>query len=528
MVSENLSSLLTPLDRVKIISLLDYDKKIFPLKATKKHLELLEFISTEKRGCVCATRGFAKSSYTHLVFLPTEIIFSQKDMTIIVVMNSFDKATDWTANTREVLDRAISAGFKLKKGDTWGRSSFEVINEFGKVISIAASSPSKDIRGTNKKFVRPTLVICDDLESAAPNAQINATTKGGREKLNAYFFSDLLPSLSDNARVIVIGTILHKEGLINSLLNDPSFNNFEAPAIINGKSVWAIKMPLTKEDAQKLKEQYPNRKDIESIEEIRDRLILHGREDEFYREYLCKPFSDDSTIFRREFFKYFDGVIYENEIEEYTIQDSMQERKFTCKKIVGIDVGGEIIPLNKLDRYIAIDNASSGRDHTVMIACARYEDKLFVLEIRGGNRWSPFEKGLNLIQLLIEWKCNFGGESGGMQNEYFYIYKEMVARFRETFYNKGFYPNMDELKHYGKAKNVRIAQLEPLFRSGKILFNKKDPMLPYLENQLLDFNIDTDNRDDYPDALSYNLQKFGFIKFEDKKENFMSNNLLSF
>lgn len=516
---------ITPLERLKIISHLDFDKRILPLRLTTKHLELIEFIDTQNRGVVCASRGFAKSSIAHNIYNPTHAILSQIDECIIVVMNSHEKAKEWLKNTREIIDRAIMAGFRIERG-SWGADSFELKNEFGKVVSFGASSPKRDIRGTNKNFSRPTRVLCDDLESAAPNAQINALSASGREKLNGYFFADLLPSLADSAKLTVIGTILHKEGLINKLLHDPTFAKFVAPAIVDGKSIWREKMPLTREDAEKIRALNPKRKDIESLEEIKERLIANGREDDFYREYLCLPMSEDSKIFKKEYIKTFDCVVYGEDIQTIKIRDALDTQTIIIRDVIGIKVDGEVIPRSKLDVFLCIDNASSGYDATAMTIGAKYNDCLYICDISGGVKWSPFKKCCELLRLIIEWRTSFGTEKGGVQNEYFYIYKEFIAKYREEFLKRNFYPQMTELTHAGKAKNIRIAQLEPFMRMGKFFINKQCDKTPMVIMQFMDFDINADNTDDYIDSIAYFLQHFGFVSFKQKKETFLNNNIL--
>lgn len=518
----------TPIEMLRIISLIDYDKRIMPLRLTRTHLKLLEFIATETRGVVNACRGFAKSSVTHNIFTPTYSLFSQKDDCIIVSMNSHDKAKEWITNTRQVIERFIKAGFKIEKGNYWGAESFELRNQFGSILSFGASSPNRDIRGTNKNFSRPTLVICDDLESASPNALNNALTAGGREKIERYFFSDLLPSLGDNGRLIVIGTILHKEGLINKLLHDSTFSHFTAPAIVDGKSIWEEKMPLTKQGAEKLKEKYPKRKDIESLEEIRNRLEQNGRIDDFYREYLCLPMSDEHKIFRREFIKYFDGVVYGENIRTIDVEDALGKETILVREVIGIKVDGEVIPRSEFDAFLAIDNASSGKDATAMIVGAKWNGNLYICDINGGVRWNPFKKCCELLRILLEWRVSFGSEKGGVQNEFFYIYKEFIAKYRHLFLEQNFYPQMLELSHCGKAKNIRIAQLEPFMRMGKFFIDKNSHKTPMVIMQFLDFDINSDNTDDYIDCIAYFLQHFGFVSFKNEASKpQLSNNILS-
>lgn len=286
-------------------------------------------------------------------------------------------------------------------------------------------------------------------------------------------------------------------------------------------------MPLTKASADVLRAKYPHRKDIESLEEIRDRLETNGRIDDFYREYLCLPMSDEHKIFHREYIKYFDGVEYGENVKSIEIQDSLGRETIFVREVLGIRIDGELIPRRSLDAFLAIDNASSGKDATAMIIGAKYQGCLYICEISGGVNWSPFKKCCELLRLTVEWGVSFGTEKGGVQNEYFYIYKEFLGRFRE-FYTRGFYPQMSELSHGGKAKNIRIAQLEPFMRMGKFFMNRSDHRTPMVLMQFVDFDINADNTDDYIDCIAYFLQHFGFVTFKAQENpRQLNNNILS-
>lgn len=507
---------LRAIDRLKILKSIDHDKKILPQKSTAYHLALLDYLTATMRGVVCAYRGFGKSTTTLGHFLPTEGLSSERDLCILINTNSQAKSQDWIKTIRLVFERFIQYGLKCEKGDMWGNSGVHFINENEKSIILAPMSPQKDIRGTNKYFERPTHIICDDLETNSPNASINARTAQGRQKMRSYFFSELLPSLSSESKLIVVGTILHKDGLIAQLLRDTTFHSFILPAIVDGKSAWPSKFPLENSDIPKeLSDK------VESIETIKKRLYEKGMHDHFYREYMCEPASSQSKIFSSNMFSYFDGLVYDEEVEHIEIKDNLNKNTISVRRPTGMKINGLIIPLNskEVKVFLCIDNASDGGDAHAMVVAASYAGRIYVLEVAGGVKMTPFDKSCELLRLLLEYRCDYGSEKGGMQNDYFYINRNTILNYQEHFQKRNFFPQSNELKPHGKAKAVRIAQLQIPMREGRIIFNRQCPNMTILESQLLDFVIDEDGRDDYIDALAYFLQVFGFVSFEYQKSN---------
>lgn len=504
------------IDRLKLVKLVDTSNKILPFKSIPKHLEFLDFLSSATMGVGCAFRGFSKSTNAHAVYLPTFCLETTRDQNILTCFNQSGKAKDWLANTAAVLELFMRAGFDLRKGEVWNRSHISLVNENGCYINIGAMSIMQDIRGSNKNFERPSLIICDDLESVAPSAQINSKTKSGRDKVFNFFFSDLQPSVGTGGRIIVLGTILHKDGLINTLLNNPEYSSFVCPAIVDGKSVWTNRLPLTDEEAEKRSKELGTK--VVSLNSIKNAMINDGMGDDFFREYLCEPCSDDAKIFDLNDFKYIDGIQYKDGVEQFEIYRTTAGQRVLYKTLVVSDpksviVDGNEIPVSELNPTIIVDPASDGRDYHAIVVASRYGDKLIVLDMDGGIRVDPFEKQLKLLKLMLEWRTlRVGYEKSGGLNEGFYTLKNLIEEYMHYFSKRGFYPDLVDIRTGGMSKNTRISYLQPLYKSGRIYHNGSNAFNLVLEEELIDFNIDVESKhDDFMDALAYFLQELNFI-----------------
>lgn len=511
------------LTRFKLTKIIDTQNKILPLKNTHHHLAYLEWIDSVSRGVAAMFRGFGKSTLMHGVYTPTRALENKEDDNIVVITNTSKKTKDFLANTAYALEGYMQSGFNIEKGRFWRSDTLQAVNEFGAKTTFSGFSPMQDIRGLNKEFERITLAICDDLESTAGDTSMNARTKAGREKMENFFFAELLPALdSSNGKLIVIGTILHRDSLISKLLKDPSFSHLVIPAINEeGKSNWPNKLPLTDEDAKKLKEKRGIDGDIESLETIKRRLYAIGQPDMFEREYQCRPTSEDSILFKREMFGYIENIIYEKK-EPYIIkiQDALNsgEVKINFPKTIK-HKGLEIDPF-KYKRRIAIDPSSDGGDKTAFVVGVQWGRDLLIVDSFGTSKMSPFEKAKHLLRLTLEWKIPiFGMEKSGTLNEYFYIFKELLERHRKDFINLGVaIPEMIGLSTGGKSKNIRISQIEIPAREGRLFFNKRMSCCSQIEQELYNFDINIDNEeDDFIDALSYLLVMFDFVEREKKE-----------
>ena len=102
-----------------------------------------------------------------------------------------------------------------------------------------------------------------------------------------------------------------------------------------------------------------------------------------------------------------------------------------------------------------------------------------------------------------------GIEKASMQNDFFDTIDEMQKA------NNLRIP-VEPLSHGGINKNIRIANLEPLFLVGKIYFCDKDLLTSELEAQFLAFDIDIEgSNDDYIDTLAYQHHFIRDRTFED-------------
>lgn len=480
--------------------LIDADKKFMKMPSPKTHLAILDLLNeTNKFTLITASRGFSKTTLVNQIWLPNYIMETKKKEFILIVSNSTAKAKGILNDTKSALNMIINAGFKMKK-IKWN-NVIEIINENNVSIHIESRSVTQDIRGEKRDFLRPSLIICDDIESKAMSSPFNTKTANGRGKLKDFFYSDLLPSMSEDGRIIVVGTILHKDSLIANLLSNKSWKSLVVPVYENGVSNWKSRFPLTKQDALEINKGKNFNELITSIEEIKEQWFSEGKHSEFYQEYLCQPVADEKKIFNPSDFKYFKGLSW-GENEFFKIENSLETQTLVIRKPISVLLEDREIGINEFVIKCSMDLASDGTDESVIIVGGMFENKLYMIEALGGH-WSPFQKVCAVLEVVKTYKpIAFGIEKAGAQNDFFYTAKVASEQYKTPI-------PIVSLFHKGRAKNIRIAALEPYFKTGGIILNAKCKNLNKLESELIDFDIDTEaKKDNYCDALAYQLQMF--------------------
>lgn len=516
---------ITPLDRLKLAKFVA--PEMFENKSPKFHLEILEhFNQPIKYLAASLYRGAGKTTIVNKVDTFSSLYYDHEEYTQIF-SSTQDKAKKFLNDIKTMIISGIQKGLDIQKGSIWSSTEIEVIINYsidgvGKKCFIEALGAGQDPRGGSYNFKRPTKQIFDDIESKT--GQYAIRTKANREKLKEWFYGDCLPSLDPiKGKVKFIGTILHQDSLLMMLLKNPEWKSYVKAIISDGKSSWSDRFPLTdKEAIIKSKEIYlktGKKVEIKSIESIRRELYAQGKHDLFYQEYLCLPQSEEKKLFNSKDFRYFSHIEYSDKIKSVTFKNAKESKEILAKEPLNIVLkDGTKIPLSSCYIYSTMDLASDGKDKTAIITVA-YDGKgnWYLLDISCGH-WSPFEKSVNAIRVQMQFKpIRFGIEKASAQNDFFYTID--VAQ-KET----GIRIPVEELRHGGVNKNIRIANLQPLFFIHKIYFNLDDPNTSELEAQLSGFDIDIESLvDDLMDTLAYHThftKNRSFERDDDDEEEF--------
>lgn len=458
--------------------------EIFENRSPFVHKKILEFLDKPaKRKIVEMFRDGAKSTLLNNIYILKRIFFDEEPY-IWIISDNGRKARSFLRKIKRVALKMQGRGWDIRKGDIWNENESEFIVN-GKVCGVACFGAGEDPRGytSSESGKRPTLVIGDDILSRE-----KAKTKEQREKLKDWFWSDVEPAIHTNGEILLIGTPLHEEDLLNECIKSGEWAYLIVPILINSRSAWSDRKPL------------------DWILKKKHSLFEKGMHKTWYNEYLCVPQGDENQLFKPEMFNYFKKIEFEVSEEVLTMGNAKEKKTIHIRKPTHIVLeDNSKIPLEDCVIYSTMDLATeSGRDKTVIVTCA-YDTagNMYIIDINAGY-WSPFYKSLMSIKSYKEFHpLRFGIERAGAQNDFFYTI-DVACKESKTFIP------VEELSHKGVAKNIRISNLHPLFAAGKIYFNKNDINTSFLEAELSSFQLDIESsHDDVSDALAYQLY---FIK----------------
>jgi len=416
----------------------------FKKKTPDFHKEVISYLIDEDKKLIAlgAPRGHAKSTLVDLLYL-LWVILNKKAKFVLLISDTYSQAVLFLDAVKAELEgnELIKQLYGKLESKNWSEGEI-IVNG----IMIKALGAGMKVRGLKFRENRPDLVIIDDLE----NDEL-VQSKDRREKLERWFNGALLPSLSEdgNARVIVVGTILHFDSLLAKLLQDKTYKNWfkkTYKAIMDGKALW---------------EEHLN---LEQLEEKKKQYTENGQLYLFYSEYMNEPVSSENARFPIEKFSYFTE---------------------------------EEIAKKQLKTFITIDRAYSKEktaDSTGIIVNSVDNDNNWY--IRQAERFKGTEQ--ELIDKIVDLKLYYQPVKIGIEQKAFeYTIKPNLER---TMRERNCFFVVEELKDGGQNKNRRIESLVPRFLSKSMFFKETQTDLI---DELITFPKAV--HDDLSDALAYQM-----------------------
>ena len=394
-----------------------------------------------KKIAIGAPRGHAKSTITDLVYLAW-VVCTQKAHFVLLISDTYSQSVLFLDAVKGELEsnEKLKAFYGHLSSKKW--SEGEIVANDVMVKSLGAGMK---VRGLKFREFRPDLIICDDLENDEA-----VENKDRREKFERWFTGALLPSMAKDARVIVIGTILHFDSLLAKLLDPTKYSGWYKKtyrAINDWGALW------------------PEHLSLEELEEIKQEYISQGQVFLFYQEYQNDPVSSEFQKFKLEKIKYYeDGDLVTKDFRTYITID----RSYSLEKTADFTA--------------------------IVVVSVDKENKWY---IRMAERFKGTEK--DIIEKIFDLHSYFHPELFGIEQKAFkYTLKPALddeMRKRNAFFK------CIELKDLGRGKNVRIEGLIPRFESGSVLLKRDQTDLI---DELIKFPKGV--HDDLIDALAYQLE----------------------
>lgn len=244
------------------------------------HKEWIDLMQNYKKIAIAAPRGHAKSTWFSYIYILHQILFNQRKF-IILISDTVEQAEkqlgeiveQLETNEKIIRDFGNIAGFipdSVKEKKKW--TVKDIITLTG--VRVTAAGWKTKLRGVKHKGLRPDLIVVDDLENDE-----NVESEDQRLKVKNVFGNSIMNLGHDTTQIIVIGTILHFDSLLMSIINNPG------PG-------WKIKLyKAIKEDNTPL---WPERWTMEMFQEKIDDPV-QGRI-KFEKEFMNNPLDPSTQI----------------------------------------------------------------------------------------------------------------------------------------------------------------------------------------------------------------------------------------
>ncbi len=326
---------------------------------------------------------------------------------------------------------------------------------------IIAKGAEQKLRGLIWNGSRPDIIICDDME----NDEL-VMNKERRDKMRRWFSGALLPSLADRGIIRMVGTILHSDSLLESIMPNPS----EKLTITEGlkqstkkKTLWkAVKYRAHSPDFQTLL--WPEKKKPEDFKLLYEEAVRNGMTDTYSREYLNYPIDEAVSFFKRSDF----------------VASKEEDKKL------------------KLNYYITADLAISEEekaDFSVFMVGGIDEDKRIHIK----NIIRERMDGKEIVDTLIQLQRTYDPIAIGIEDMQIskaigpFLYEEMIKQ--NTFIS------LFPLKHGGKDKVTRARSIQARMRARGVKFDADEDWFPNFQDECLTFP--RGKHDDQVDAFAY-------------------------
>jgi predicted phage terminase large subunit-like protein len=419
--------------------------------------------SMHKKVAIAAPRRHAKSTAITFAYLLACVLFRQRSY-VLIVSDTVTQATQFLQEVRKELvdNERIKELFGIK--DFAKDTEDDIIVNFtdGKQFRIAAKGAEQKLRGLKWDKKRPDLVIGDDME----NDEL-VMNKERREKFKRWFYGALLPSLSANGIIRIVGTILHEDSLLNNFM--PSV--WDKYTVVEPLKIWS-KNSLASWKSIKYRAHTDTFKNIlwpqmyskEIFLTMRQDYLDRGILDVYSQEILNEPIDQTDAFFRKADFL-------------------------------------PIMPDDKkkqLNYYITADLAISleeKADYSVFIVVGMDENRIIHIKDVIRERLDSRE----IVDLAISLHKSYMPELFGIEE--MQISKSIGPFLREEMFKHNAFINLKPLKHGGKDKTTRARSIQGRMRAHAVKFDKSADWYPTFEDELCKFPRGT--KDDQVDAFAY-------------------------
>ena len=416
-----------------------FGKHCFPTALRKStppfHAEVYANLADDekRRVLIAAPRGTAKSTVTTLIYPLWRVAFKRSDEDLFIVIVSESQAQSINFLSRIKYHLTHSGKFKEVFGDMgpntarrWTHTDV-VLNNGTRIIAVGTG---QRVRGFIEGDTRPNLIIVDDFES-----ELNAYTPEARAKNRKWITEAVIPSLSDEGKIAMIGTVISEDCFLYWAKESSAWN-------VLWYSIWNDKEESI----------WPERFPKERILSIKDEFSSVGNINGFYQEYMNIAQSPEDAPFQPDWIK-----LHSYEYKKIDGQNALIKNE-----------GLENEKIKPVEIYTGVDPASSlsaRADFFVIATIAIDNDNnKYVIDIYR-DKISPAKQPQKIIDVYKKFKPRrVKVETVGYQ-------EALRTAVRELMREEEIYiPGLESGVKPRNSKSERLLSLVPLFAKGTFYF----------------------------------------------------------
>lgn len=273
-----------------------------PVQSPACHYEWWKyFCDPAQLVAIAAPRGHAKTTALTHTYALAAVLFREREY-VLVVSDTISQAVQFLGDIKKELmeNERIKSLFKIKEFVKETEDDFICLCDDGHLFRMSAKGSEQKVRGLKWNNKRPDLIICDDLE----NDEI-VLNKDRRLKFKRWFYGALLPCRSYRGIVRYVGTILHNDSLLESVMPRRS----DKDTVVEPLKTWSkkkkpswlsVKYRAHTNDFKEILWEERYEKDFFVTK--RQEYVDQGLPDVYSQEYLNVPIDESMSYFRRSDF----------------------------------------------------------------------------------------------------------------------------------------------------------------------------------------------------------------------------------
>ncbi len=442
-------------------------KKSFdkPAEIPDFHREMWErCCSRYKFVAIAAPRGFAKSTAITHSYTIANLVFRLRSF-VLIVADTETQASFFLEDIKKELttNEDLMQMFGIKGLEKDSTTDFILTFTDGHQCRVIAKGSGQSLRGLKWDNKRPDLIVGDDLE----NSEM-VLNKERRDFFRRWVSGTLIPCLSKDGIIRVVGTILHTDSQLNYWM--PRKGNRSQPIyeddlreFSHPHQIWHSARYRAHDKLMKVS-LWPEYKNIQWLMQERQEKIDQGLSDVWAQEMLNVPFDESTAPFRRAMFTEMVEAEKQQNFHYYITTDfastDKQKSDYSVFLIAGVNSEGIVYILDVI--HGRIDSLEILE--TLFALCSKYKPERVFVET--GQQWGTLRP---------------------------MIMKQMLTS--DIWFNIEEMPSITD-------KRSRSMSIRARMKAKAVKFDKLADWYPDFEEECLRFTGGGTTHDDQVDALS--------------------------